>query len=96
MKLNAYSIYDRKALQYHPPFFTHTDGAAVRDFKDLANDPATRIGRHPADFVLFLVGIFDDSKGTIETFTPITHVADAQALVAAQAIQAEFFKDAAQ
>lgn len=81
MLLRAYSVYDRKALQYHPPFFASTDGQAVRSFGDLANDLNTNIGRHPADFVLFLIGFYDDSNGSLESTNPVQHVADAQALV---------------
>ena len=53
MKMNAYSIFDTKALQYHLPFFQPQDGAAVRMLMDLVNDPNTTVGRHPADFVLY-------------------------------------------
>lgn len=81
MILNAYSIYDRKALQYHPPFFQSTDASATRMFSDLANDPATTIGRHPSDYVLFQIGSYDDSKGLLVGLSPLAHVADASSLV---------------
>lgn len=81
MILNAYSIYDRKALQYHPPFFASTDGAAVRSFSDLANDVNTSIGRHPADYVLYCVGTYDDQRGLMLSYDPINHVMDATALL---------------
>lgn len=81
MKLHAYSIYDRKALVYNAPFFSVSDGSAVRSFSDLANDLQTTVGRHPGDYVLFRVGDFDDQSGKL---LPITaaHCADASALVA--------------
>lgn len=81
MILSAYSIYDRKALQYFSPFYASTDAAATRSFADLANDLNTNIGRHPSDFVLFNVGVFDDNTGELLAVTPLKHVADAQALV---------------
>lgn len=81
MLVNAYSIYDRKALHYHPPFYSHTDAAAARSFADLANDPQTNIGRHPSDYVLYCVGQYDDAKGTLLPIQPLRHVADATALV---------------
>lgn len=84
MKLNAYSIYDRKALQYHPPFFQSTDGSAVRAVSDLVNDGNTTIGRHPADYVLFCVGSYNDQLGLMLAETPLRHVIDAAALVAAK------------
>lgn len=81
MILRAYSIFDTKALQYHPPFYSSTDGAAVRSLSDLANDANTNIGRHPTDYVLYCVGTWDDNKGTFLPLSPLMHVMDAVALV---------------
>lgn len=84
MLLNAYSIYDRKGLNYHAPFFAATDGIAVRIFADLANDTNTTIGRHPADYVLYFVGTFSDGNGSLEPALPLRHVMDADALLKIQ------------
>lgn len=81
MLLKAFSIYDRKTLQYHPPFFSSTDRAAVRSFGDLCNDVSTTVGAHPNDYVLYLVGEYDDQKGALIPCVPLHHVADGQALV---------------
>lgn len=81
MMLKAYSIYDNKALQYHPPFFATTNGAAVRSFADLCNDLQTNVGRHPADYVLFCIGGYDDAKGQLLPFSPLEHVVDGAAMV---------------
>lgn len=64
-KLKAFSIYDVKAEVYSPPFFLMTNGLAVRQFEQLANDLQTTIGQHPADFTLFEIGHFDDASGTL-------------------------------
>lgn len=81
MMLFAYSIYDNKALIYHPPFYQSTDGAAVRALGDLVNDPSTQMGRHPGDFVLYCVGSYSDQKGELMPLSPLRHVIDAMALV---------------
>lgn len=81
MILRAYSIYDRKALQYHPPFYASTDASAVRSLADLANDNQTTVGRHPADYVLYHIGEYDDQTGRLTPVSPLNHVMDAQALV---------------
>lgn len=95
MKLNAYTLFDSKALTYHPPFFTHTDGAAVRMVGDLVADPNTSVGRHPADYVLYFVGTYDDSNGQLWPEQPLRHVMDAVALVKIQSQPAfNFEKDA--
>ena len=80
MKTYAYCVYDRKSLIYNTPFFAVSDGAAVRSFRDLANDLSTTVGRHPGDFVLYRVGTFDDAIGCMLPDTAV-HIADAQALV---------------
>lgn len=82
--LKAYSIFDRKALQYHPPFFASTDGSAVRSFSDAANDAQSSIGRHPSDYVLFYVGEYDDQKGAMLPVSPLIHIVDAVAVVEAK------------
>lgn len=81
MILNAYTVYDNKALCYSAPFFSNTDGSAVRMFSDLANDTNTNVGRHPGDFSLFCVGLFNDSMAMLEPKLPIRHVIDATSLL---------------
>lgn len=90
MILNAYSIYDRKSLLYFTPWFQSTHGAATRVLKDLVNDQNTSIGRHPADYVLYHIGVYDDAKGMLTPLSPMDHVMDAAALV--EPPQADFFK----
>lgn len=81
MLLRAYSLHDVKALNYSPPFFQHNNGLATRMLQDLVNDQGTSVGRHPADFKLYCVGVFDDSNGSFQPFPAIEHVMDAIALV---------------
>jgi len=84
MMLNAYTVYDNKALAYNVPFFTSTDGQAVRMFADLANDSNTAVGRHPSDYSLFFIGSYDDQKGQLLAESPLRHVADAFAMLKIQ------------
>lgn len=95
MKLNVYSLHDLKALNYNQPFFALTDGAAVRIIQDVANDLSTSIGRHPADFVLFCIGTYDDSLGLMIPETPLRHVLDVIALVHSKQPQAGLFEETA-
>lgn len=81
MMLRAYSIFDSKALVYHQPFFAPTNGAAVRMLSDTANDLSTSIGRHPADYVLYCIGHYDDQLAAMTPYAPLEHVVDAVALV---------------
>jgi len=63
--LKAFSIQDVKGEVFHTPFFFAAVGQAVRAFKDLANDANTIIGRHPGDYKLVEVGVFDDATGVL-------------------------------
>ena len=60
-----YSVYDSKAESYTPPFFQHQEAMALRTFGDCCNDEGHTFGKHPEDYTLFNLGIWDDSNGTI-------------------------------
>lgn len=81
MILNAYSLFDRKGMMFHAPFFSVSDGAAVRSCSDLVQEPNTTVARHPGDYVLYRIGAFDDSKGHLLPLDPVNHVVDLITLV---------------
>jgi hypothetical protein len=81
MIINAYSIYDVKALTYSNPFFAINDATAIRIVTDAASDPNTSLGRHPADFILYRVGTFDGSNSALLGCDPRDHVVDIVALL---------------
>lgn len=81
MIINAYSLFDNKALIYHTPFFAPTDGAAVRMVADIVADRNTSVSRHPGDYVLYRIGSYNDAKGMMLPEAPLVHVADAVSLV---------------
>jgi len=63
MKLNIYSIFDQASGLYSRPFFTQSDGEAVRSFNDISIDAEHPCGKHPEDYTLFRLGVFDDTNG---------------------------------
>lgn len=65
MKLNMYSIFDAASGLYSRPFFTQADAEAKRSFTDIAQDAEHPIGKHPDDYTLFRIGMFDDNTGKI-------------------------------
>lgn len=67
MILRLYSLYDEKTEIFHPPYFCHNAGHAVRTFSELFSRPGTTVNRHPGDFTLYETGEFDDSTGKIES-----------------------------
>lgn len=76
MLLNAYTLYDVKAVTYSPPFYAHQHGEAMRMVMQLAEDPNTTVGRHPADFTLYCVGRFDTSTGQLLSGDAREHITD--------------------
>jgi len=63
MKLNTYSIYDTASALYSRPFFTQSDGEAIRSFSDICQDAEHPIGKHPECYTLVRIGMFDDATG---------------------------------
>lgn len=84
MLIHAYTVFDNKTLTYSPPFFQPAHGAAVRMFSDLAQDTNTTIGRHPTDYALFCIGVFDDQTGFIKALDQREHIVDAMSLLPKQ------------
>jgi len=72
MQLHIYSIFDAKASAYLPPFYLHNDAMAVRVFADCVNSEQHAFSKHPEDYTLFHLGIFDDSNGKLTDSEPHT------------------------
>lgn len=80
MRLKMFAIHDKKAQVYNTPFFFAHDGQAVRAFSDLVNDPQSSICKHPEDFSLFGVAVFDDELGRVVSYDIPERVVEAAAL----------------
>ncbi len=65
MKFNTYSIFDTATGLYSRPFFTQSDGEAIRSFSDISCDAEHPIGKHPEDYTLLRLGTFDDTTGKL-------------------------------
>lgn len=70
MKLFAFALLDTKTGAFSTPFFYNHRGLAFRTVIDVAADPNTHVGRHPADFALYQVGEFDDQTGLLVSQHP--------------------------
>lgn len=77
MKLKIFSVFDSKADAYQTPFFMPSTGQAVRAFRDLANDASSLVSRHPADFTLCCVGVFDDASGKVVSLDQVERLGQA-------------------
>lgn len=63
--MRYFSVFDRKAEVFCPPYPAPTPGVAERQFKEAVNDPKTVINQNPEDFVLYEVFEFDDMTGLV-------------------------------
>ena len=64
MNLRVYSLRDSKVLSFAPPFCCQTEAQAIRMVGDLINgDLQSPVAKHPDDFELFFLGVWDDDTG---------------------------------
>lgn len=63
--MNIYSIKDEALSRFMQPFFTHTNAAAIRAFKDHVNEKGSAPNAHPGDYTLYFLGVFDEERGCI-------------------------------
>ena len=64
----VFSIYDEKAGAFAAPFTAPSIGHAIRSFADEVNSArdSSLLSKHPEDFQLFELGMFDDSDGSFD------------------------------
>lgn len=90
MRQNVYTLFDTKALIFNTPFYAHNHGVARRMCSDLVADANTTVGRHPADYVLYCLGSYQDELGQFELLEIREHVLDIVSLV--PPVPADLFK----
>lgn len=66
MKLKMYAIFDTATEAYMTPWFMVNRASALRAFNDLAKDPQSNVYKHPADYILYEVGTWDDNTGEMD------------------------------
>lgn len=67
MKMNMYSIWDRKAQTYNQLFCAPNDAVAMRQITQVCMDESTDLARTPEDFELHQLGMWETASGQIET-----------------------------
>lgn len=65
-----YSIYDRKAQVYIPPFTAPHEAQAIRTFAEAVLTSETPVSHYPADFDLLLLGAVDIETGVLTPEMP--------------------------
>lgn len=70
MKVQIFTILDAKVGAFAQPWFSQTRESGMRAFLEAARDPDTMLAKHPHDFALYVVGMFDDETGVITPQLP--------------------------
>lgn len=67
MITKVFSVYDIAAAVFMPVFLARTEGEAVRSVLGAARDkqPGNMLSEYPDQFVLMVLGTFDDNTGVI-------------------------------
>lgn len=81
--VRLYAVRDLKSESYGPIMCFNTNGLANRWFQDEANSPQSTIGRHPEDYSLLYLGVYDLSSADIRCVKP-EHISNAIDLVSRQ------------
>lgn len=71
MIVKAFCLLDIKTGIFNTPFFMAHTGQAIRACIDLGQDMNTTVARHPADFMLCEIGVFDDQSGLVDPRPPL-------------------------
>lgn len=71
MILKVFSVYDVKARAFAQPFFFSEKGEAIRAFMSAVNDKNTMFNRYPEDYMLYYVGMYDNSSAIFDSVNPI-------------------------
>jgi len=66
MKLLLISVRDSVSGAFTNPQCVRSKGEAIRSFSDAVGSKDSSFCAHPADYTLYMVGMFDDVSGSIE------------------------------
>jgi hypothetical protein len=87
MKVNLYAVIDTATGIYDGPIPSQADGAAVRNFSDMALNKDHPIGKHPEHYALIKVGTWNDGTGEIEDLQNMTLVTGLEAVANSQKVK---------
>lgn len=78
--MKIFTIFDSKAVAYLQPFFSKTEGTAIREIKLAANQEGSQFKKYAEDYSLFNIGEFNEITGKITSIDPI-HIINVLPLV---------------
>lgn len=75
--LNVFAVYDKKAQAYFNPCYFHYKGEALRGFEDQVTNVQSPLSKHPEDFALYRLGLFNVQTGDLQSCSKPEFVAEA-------------------
>lgn len=70
----VYVVRDSKAGAFLRPFFTPTEGLALRAISDALDDSSSDFFRHAQDYDLYRLGSYDDACGKFSLLNAPEHM----------------------
>lgn len=93
-RLQVLAVRDRAADVYGRPFFTPSLGTAIRSFSDHLNGKEdSEMVKHPEDFDLYHLAVFDDETGQFECLSQPKMIAIGKDTAIPRPKTAEMFSD---
>lgn len=75
MELKVFSVRDMKAEAFLQPYFTPTQGSALRAFGDACQKTDSPFYAHPSDYVLYEIGLYNDQDASLTPLVPVKMLA---------------------
>lgn len=80
MKKNLYAVIDTASGIYDGPMPLNSDAVAERGFCDAVADGQSALAKHPEDFAMVKVGVWNDGTGEVEDLQNTTIITGLEAL----------------
>lgn len=71
MELKVFAVRDMKALAFMKPFVSVNIATAIRDFGDACNEQNSPFYKHPEDYVLYEIGLYNDQNGELSSLEAV-------------------------
>lgn len=81
MLQQLYTIYDVKLATHSVPFARSTEADALRYFGDLSRDVNAVLCKHPEDYSLYSIAVYDTDTGVITPHASIVCLVTASQLL---------------
>lgn len=71
MKLYVFSIFDKAVGAFVQPFYSRSQGEALRSFSEAVNKEGNQLRSHASDYTLYRLGEWDDANAMYNCNDPV-------------------------